>query len=133
MAGAATGIAVGIQLRRGGDAGALLGAGGDEAVYLFPVLRIAMHDGRRRIRSQARPALLWTLFFFVAGHLAIGLYLHRRHPEFFDPEVTLRMRKLPARLAEAPGRPLALAVGSSRLVLGLRPQAVMEQIQDDPN
>jgi hypothetical protein len=91
-----------------------------------------MLDRRWRIRSQARPALLWTLIFFVAGHLAVGLYLHRRHPEFFDPEVTLRLRKLPARLAEAPGRPLALAVGSSRLVLGLRPESVMGQMKDDP-
>lgn len=92
-----------------------------------------MRDRHRRVRSQARPALLWTLLFFVGGHLAVGLYLHRRHPEFFDPEVTLRLRKLPERLAEAPGRPLALAVGSSRLVLGLRPQSVMEQIKDDSN
>lgn len=92
-----------------------------------------MHDRRRRIRSQARPALLWTLLFFVAGHLAVGLYLHSRHPEFFDPEVSLRMRKLPQRLAETPGRPLALAIGSSRIVLGLRPEAVMEQMKNDPD
>ncbi len=91
-----------------------------------------MHNRRRRIRSQARPALLWTLLFFAAIHLIVGLYLHRRHPEFFDPEVTLRLRKLPARLAEAPGRPLALAIGSSRLVLGLRPASVMRSLKDDP-
>jgi hypothetical protein len=90
-----------------------------------------MSDQRRRLRAQARPALLWTLLFFLAGHLLVGLYLHRRHPEFFDPEVTLRFRKLPARLAEAPGRPLALALGSSRIVLGLRPASVMQQSQAD--
>jgi hypothetical protein len=85
-----------------------------------------MHD-RRRIRSQARPALLWTLIFFFVGHLIAGVYLHRRHPELFDPEVTLRLRKLPALLAQAPDRPLALALGSSRIVLGFRPASVMEQ------
>jgi hypothetical protein len=86
-----------------------------------------MHDRRRRLRSQGIPALLWALFFFLGGHLLAGRYLHRRHPEFFDPEVTLRLRKLPARLAEMPGRPLALALGSSRIVLGLRPASVIEQ------
>lgn len=82
---------------------------------------------RHRIHKQARPALLWTLLFFIAGHLAAGLYLHRRHPEMFDPEVSLRLRRLPVRLAEMPDRPLALALGSSRFVLGLRPASVMEQ------
>jgi hypothetical protein len=92
-----------------------------------------MHDRHRRIRAQARPALLWTLLFFLTGHLAAGLYLHRRHPELFDPEVTLRLRKLPARLAEMPHRPLALALGSSRIVLGLRPASIMEQMPaNDP-
>lgn len=88
-----------------------------------------MHDRRRRIRIQARPALIWTLLFFLAGNLAAGRYLHRRHPELFDPEVTLRLRKLPACLAQMPDRPLALALGSSRIVLGLRPASVMEQIK----
>lgn len=86
-----------------------------------------MHDRSRRIRAQALPALLWTLIFFLGGHLIAGIYLHRRHPELFDPEVTLRLRKLPERLAEAPGQPLALALGSSRFVLGFRPASVMEQ------
>lgn len=87
-----------------------------------------MHDRRRRIRAQARPVLLWTLIFFVAGHLLAGRYLHRHHPEMFDPEVTLRLRKLPALLAEMPDRPLALALGSSRIVLGFRPASVMQQM-----
>jgi len=91
---------------------------------------LAMHDRRRRICTQTWPALLWTLFFFLAGHLTAGLYLHRHHPEWFDPEMTLRLRKLPARLAEAPGRPLALALGSSRIALGFRPLSAMEQISD---
>lgn len=92
-----------------------------------------MYASPRRIRSQARPALLWTLLFFVVGNLLMGRYLHRRHPEMFDPEVSLRLDKLPERLAEAPGRPLALALGSSRIVLGFRPESVMAQTNpDDP-
>jgi hypothetical protein len=90
-----------------------------------------MHDRRQRIRAQARPVLVWTLFFFVAGNLAAGRYLHRHHPEMFDPEVTLRLRMLPQRLAERPDRPLALALGSSRIVLGFRPASVMQETASD--
>jgi hypothetical protein len=88
---------------------------------------IAMHNRRHRLRSQARPALLWTLLVFLGGNLALGLHLSRRHPEFFDPEMSMRLNRLPKRLAEAPGRPLALALGSSRIVMGFRPASVMEQ------
>jgi hypothetical protein len=89
-----------------------------------------MQDQHRRLCTQASPALWWTLLFFLVGHATIGFYLHRRHPEFFDPEVTLRLSKLSARLAESPGRPLALAIGSSRIELGLQPASVMEQTKD---
>jgi hypothetical protein len=92
-----------------------------------------MYANHRRIRSQARPALLWTLLFFLGSHFVMGRYLHRHHPEMFDPEVSLRLDKLPQRLKEAPGRPLALALGSSRIVLGFRPESVIEQTaSDDP-
>jgi hypothetical protein len=51
----------------------------------------------------------------------------------FDPEVSLRLDKLSQRVAEVPGRPLALALGSSRIVLGFRPDSVMAQTTpDDP-
>jgi hypothetical protein len=111
----------GLMPRRTGRGGLPLAA-----CFSFSIEQ-SLRDDRRRLRMQARPTLLWTLLFFFAGQLAAGLYLHRHHPEFFDPEMTLRLRKLPARLAEAPGRPLALALGSSRIVLGLRPASVMEQ------
>jgi hypothetical protein len=75
------------------------------------------------------------LLFFFSGHLLVGLYLHRRHPDFFDPEITLRLRKLSAGMAEAPGRPLALFLGSSRVFLGLRTSSLNEsqtQLQGRP-
>jgi hypothetical protein len=99
----------------------------------FQKARIAMNDAHHRLRRQALPALLWGSLIFAAIQFVVGRYLHRRHPEFFDPEVTLRLEKLPKRLAEAPERPLALALGSSRFVMGLRPQSVMEQAEDVPN
>lgn len=89
-----------------------------------------MHEKPQRFRTQKRSALLWTLLFFAAGHGLAGIYLHKRHPEFFDAEMTLRFRKLPEHLAQAPGRPLAVALGSSRFVFGLCPASVMEQAKD---
>ncbi|HWG47847.1 MAG TPA: hypothetical protein VN688_34100 [Gemmataceae bacterium] len=92
-----------------------------------------MHDTRKRIRSQARPALVWTLLFFLGGHLLLSLYLYRRHPECCDPEFTLRLRNLQERLAEKPGQPWVLALGSSRIAFGLRPASVMAQMTgEDP-
>lgn len=87
-----------------------------------------MQHRRQRLRGRSRSALGWMLFFFLSGHLLLGLYLQRRHPEFFDPEYTLRLLGLRARLAEAPDRSLALVLGSSRCVFGLRPETVMEQV-----
>jgi len=86
---------------------------------------------RRRLRGQARPALLWMLFFFLGGHLLLGLYLFQSHLECCDPEFALRLRNLQARLAESPERPLALAVGSSRMAFGLRPASVLEQTSEE--
>jgi hypothetical protein len=86
----------------------------------------------RRIRFQSQATLVWTLIFFLGGQLVLGLYLHRRHAEFFDPEFTFRLRDLRARLADAPGRPLALAVGSSRLACGLRPDCIRTPSETEP-
>src|SRR5215469_14180028 len=85
-----------------------------------------MHAPRRRIRFQARPALIWTLVFFLLGHLILGVYLVHCYPELCDPEFHLRLRDLRARVTEAPDRPLALVLGSSRVAFGLRPASVME-------
>ncbi|HEY7315733.1 MAG TPA: hypothetical protein VH643_40765 [Gemmataceae bacterium] len=85
-----------------------------------------MPNTRRRIHSQARPALMWGLIFFLGGHLILGAYLTHCYPELCDPEFHLRLRDLRARVSEAPDRPLALVLGSSRVAFGLRPASVME-------
>jgi hypothetical protein len=90
-----------------------------------------MHNRRQRLRSQARPALLWTLLVFLSGNLVLGLLVNHCHPEFFDAEMSLRLHMLPARQAEAPDRPLALGLGSSRMVLGFHPASVMRQTEPD--
>ncbi len=69
---------------------------------------------RHRTICRGRAALLWALALFVAGQASLGMWLHRRHPEICDPNWEFRIARLKARLAEAPGRPLVLVLGSSR-------------------
>jgi hypothetical protein len=80
-----------------------------------------MHETPRPIRRKSRAVLIWTLAFFVAGQFALGLFVYLRHPEMCDAEFRIRLRDLRARLAEAPGRPLAMIVGNSRTAMGFRP------------
>jgi hypothetical protein len=86
-----------------------------------------MHDKGGRSRGKSRAALLWTLVCFLAGQAVLGLHLYRRHPEMCDPEFNFRLRDLKARLTEAPGRPLALVLGSSRPAFGFRPASARDQ------
>jgi hypothetical protein len=79
-------------------------------------------NGSRR----ARGALLWGLAAFVAGQLALAWALNGWW-RVRDPEYGLRLNSLRARTAErAPGRPLLLFLGSSRVATGFRPDQVSE-------
>jgi hypothetical protein len=73
-----------------------------------------MRTNRRRAVCRGRAAVVWGLALFAAGQWALGAWLHRTHPDLCDPTWELRLARLKARLAEAPGRPLVLVVGSSR-------------------
>jgi hypothetical protein len=74
--------------------------------------------------GTARAALVWTAVFFVLGQVALGLFLDGRHADVCDPIYGLRLRHLRQRLAEAPGRPLAVILGSSRPANGIRPASL---------
>jgi hypothetical protein len=58
---------------------------------------------------------------YVVCQLAVGLFLAYAHPEVRDPEFGSLSRALHARLAELPGRPLVLVLGSSRCANLFRP------------
>ena len=90
-----------------------------------------MHETPRRIRRKSRAVLIWTLAFFVVGQFGLGLFVYWRHPEMCDAEFRIRLRDLRARLAEAPGRPLAMIVGSSRTAMGFRPASASKQPATD--
>lgn len=83
-----------------------------------------MHATPRRIRVRSRTALLWALVCFLGGQALLGLLLSRSQQDIFDPEYNVRLSRLRQRLAEAPGRPLALIVGSSRTANGLHPASI---------
>lgn len=75
--------------------------------------------------NQRRARL--TLTCFLAAALAINagamVLLDDLRPGIRDPEYGRRVRQYQARVAENPGRPMALVVGSSRSAMGVRPGA----------
>ncbi len=76
---------------------------------------------RQRAVRRGRRALLWMLALFAAGQWGLGTWLHRRHPEMCEPTWEFRLGRLRDRLAEAPGRPLLITLGSSRAANGISP------------
>lgn len=79
-----------------------------------------------RIRGGAhgRSALLWGMVLFCCGQLVLDLLVERGRPELRDPEYGHKLSRLQARLQEHPERPLVLFLGSSRVGLGVRPEAL---------
>jgi hypothetical protein len=65
------------------------------------------------------------LLCFVGGEMALTLAGRYWRPDLSDPEYGGKLARLKERLAEGPaGRPLVLALGSSRAAMGIRPDAL---------
>src|SRR5438445_7118982 len=77
------------------------------------------HPNRR-----ARRVLGWSLAFFMLGQMALCLTIQRSKPEWVDAEYGRRLQLLRKYLADKPGRPLLLVLGSSRTAMGFRPSAL---------
>src|SRR5947209_12311542 len=74
-----------------------------------------------RRRNAAAP-LAWGLGIFLTSQLVLLLLCAEGwRPELGDPEYGRKLACLRARLEEQPGRRLAVALGSSRVAVGLRP------------
>jgi hypothetical protein len=86
-------------------------------------LSIRTHRGRVDAR-RARSALLWLLALITLSHVGFWLGLEFTLPELRDPEYGRRLRSLQQIVKERPGRPLVLVLGSSRVVMGLRPDVL---------
>jgi hypothetical protein len=73
-----------------------------------------------RFARQARAGLAWFLVSLALLQLGMTVALEGWLPEVLDPEYTAKEERLRARLAESPGGPLVLMLGSSRTRLGLQ-------------
>jgi hypothetical protein len=77
--------------------------------------------GRKaRTAARARHALAWGLVLFLLGQAVVWLRL-RAEPSIGEREFGRKLADLRAMLAESPGRPLLLMLGSSRVATGFRP------------
>jgi hypothetical protein len=83
-----------------------------------------MSSARRAFGRRSALTLGCGVAAFLLGQLALGLAVERWLPAARDPEYAARAERLRARRAEAPGRPLVLVLGSSRVQLGLRAGAL---------
>ena len=81
--------------------------------------------------GKGKRIVLWTLAAFAISQLALSIYLDKRRPEVRDPLYGFRLHSLRARLAESPGAPLFLALGSSRVKYSVWPDAMKVQGQED--
>ncbi len=83
-----------------------------------------MASRRARLGQLGRSALVWLVVLLALTQLVLGLGLYRCHPEMVEPDHTMRLARLEARLREGAGRPLVLVLGSSRAANGVRPSAI---------
>jgi len=77
---------------------------------------------RQEIQRLKRTELAWMLAGLVATQLALGVGVDHFWRSVRDPEFEVVLRGLNERRAEAPDRPLVLALGSSQTMMALRPE-----------
>ena len=98
---------------------------------LFPLLKpLAASQARRAPTRKQRSRT--TITYFALAFLALNgialLAMDVLRPELRDPEYGRRTKKLQARIAENPTRPVVIVIGSSRAAMGITP-AAWEQIR----
>jgi hypothetical protein len=76
---------------------------------------------RQGTASRPQTVLCGTVVLFFGIQAALGVFLTRVRPEVRDPEFGSLYQALRDRLAEAPGHPLVLLLGSSRSANIFRP------------
>jgi hypothetical protein len=79
---------------------------------------------RCRRAPEPRLALFWGGLFFLVFQIGGAISVEHFLPGARDPEFTVKAGHLRDRLEEAPGRPLVLMLGSSRMALGFKAGAV---------
>lgn len=89
-----------------------------------------MPDGRAR--RGARTALASFALAALALNAGAMLLLDDLRPGIRDPEYARRVSRYKARVAENPGRPMVMVVGSSRTAMGVSP-AAWEAVRPAPS
>ena len=74
-------------------------------------------------RRRARGTLAWFAIAALVLNFAAFLVIDASGSNLRDPEYGRRLVSLKQRVTENPGRPLVLAIGSSRMSMGVRPAA----------
>jgi len=72
----------------------------------------------RRLRH--RRVVAWVFVLFALSQVALGAAIDRAWSDIRDTEYAIKKRRLDAKVAENPRRPLTLILGSSRVGHGLR-------------
>lgn len=83
--------------------------------------RSAPPQPARLSRRRARRTLAFGLGFILLFHLALIVQMETAKPEWRDPEYGYRYRNIRLFQADAPDRPIVIALGSSRTQMGLSP------------
>jgi hypothetical protein len=95
--------------------------------------RRASRSPRSAFGPRARAGLLWGLALFVGGQLALLASMESWCPRLRDPEYGRKLARLRARRKEAPAdHRLVLALGSSRVAMGLRPALLRPVDEESP-
>jgi hypothetical protein len=79
---------------------------------------------RDKVRRQGRRAVGACFAVFALTQLALSVVAESAHPDWRDPAFGARLLRLRERRRERAGRPLVLALGSSRVENGFRPDAL---------
>jgi hypothetical protein len=82
---------------------------------------MGMQHRLERLSPAPATTLAFALLFFACLQLSLDAALERGLPALRDREFTTKLTALRRHLAEHPGRPLVLVLGSSRVLTGLRP------------
>jgi hypothetical protein len=83
----------------------------------------------RTLPGRAAWALGCAFLWFAAIQAGILILMEHGQPELRDPEYGYHLVQLRALLAEHPDRRLLLALGSSRTIMGVRPEAITRSWQ----
>lgn len=98
----------------------------------LPTERAPLQVAATPPRGSARRTVAWFVVATLGLHVGAVLALDAAWPALRDPEYGRRVTRLKARTAEHPGRPVVLAVGSSRISMGVRPAAWEDVRPDQP-